>query len=52
MTAFAAVTLGVEIKKDAIKSLEIWHKRLRHVNYSMIKEMEQKITINGLYMSN
>jgi hypothetical protein len=36
-TAFTASALGLVVKKDATKPLEIWHKRLGHVNYSMIR---------------
>ena len=52
VTTYVVSTLDVTTKHNATRSLNIWHKRVGHVNHAMIKQMEQKNMVNGLYITN
>ena len=51
MISNSAASLGVEVKKETTRSLDMWHKRLGHVSHLMIREMEQKNMVDGLHIS-
>ncbi len=41
---------GVETKKESMQTLSMWHKRLAHLNHTMIKKMATIGMVDGLIL--
>jgi hypothetical protein len=49
--AYVANSFGTETKKASTQSIDIWHRRLCHVNHT-IKKMAAEAMVDGLILSN
>ena len=48
--ANVARSFGVETNKDSTQTLDVWHRRLAHVNHGTIKKMEASGMVKGLIL--
>lgn len=50
VAAFHAGSIDVPSKKESQQSLNVWHKRLAHVHYDMLKKMSSHNTVEDLHI--
>jgi hypothetical protein len=47
-TALAASSFAPATKKESIQTLDVWHRRLAHVNHNVIRYMAASQMVDGL----